>query len=223
MKERPILFSGAMVRAILADTKTQTRRVVKGEGSIAVVQQSNGPMVLHKYNGETHSGFRIECPYGQPGDRLWVRETWKPHCEGPIREEFPLGTCVKYAADGAMVKPTEWTHEQGAWCEMNEETPQWRPSIHMPRWASRITLEIVAVRVERLQNISEEDARAEGCDSGIWHQESGMLAGETDPEDIATFRDGYGFLWECINGAGSWALNPWVWVVEFRHIANPKS
>lgn len=135
------------------------------------------------WEGQWQNG-RVLCPYGQPGDRLWVRETWAPVPSGPCRPDNP----VMYAA--TVEKPHIWT---------------WKPSIHMPRWASRITLEVTGVRVERLQDISNADCWAEGmCD-------------DNNPEQKLN-RRWFSELWESINGPGSWEQNPWVWVVEFRRV-----
>jgi hypothetical protein len=185
MKERPILFSGPMVRALLAGTKTQTRRVFKSPRRKDGLQLL--PDVLAKI------GVGAASPYGQPGDRLWVRETWAvPHRYdhlGP--SNIPVkGVPTHYAA----------TEDRGGL--------MWRPSIHMCRWASRLTLEVTGVCVERLQDISEADAIAEGLrrtDVGAW------LPGPCDHPEWA-----YHQLWDQINGAGSWDANPWVWVVEFK-------
>jgi hypothetical protein len=152
-KERPILFSAPMVRAILDGTKTQTRRIMK----------------------------TAECKYGKSGDRLWVRETWQ-EVSWP-----PTGPRFVYKADG------------------DASPDRWRPSIHMPRWASRITLEVESVRVERLQECSEADAKAEGCSP---------LGDDTSQ----AYRLGYMHLWGQINGPGSWEANPWVWVITFKRI-----
>lgn len=191
IRERPILFSAPMVRAILDGRKTQTRRVVKAEIPSWV-------KVWNGHNGAEHFFFDREeddeagmhwppydekgllCPYGQPGDRLWVRESFSyySHREG-----------CWYWADGNIA-----AHD----CERPI-----RPSIHMPRWASRITLEVVSVRVERLQDISEQDAKAEGAEPA---------------ECCHAHYHGFRKLWESINGAGSWEANPWVWVVEFRRV-----
>jgi hypothetical protein len=191
MKDRPILFSAPMVRAILAGTKTQTRRVAKGVH------------IVHEHTGEAlaqldSAGPRIPCPYGQPGDRLWVREAHL--IVGGADSKNPR---VVYAAtnDG----PDAWL------------SPVWRPSIHMPRWASRITLEITSVRVERLQAISEADARAEGVEydpgeGGTFHV-SGL--GHCCSDSAA---DSFRKLWESINGAESWGANPWVWAITFKRI-----
>ena len=192
MKERPILFSGAMVRALLADAKTQTRRVVKMESHQQIEQRDDGRDWPWMYDGERDADYWMACPYGQPGDRLWVRETHAPQadCWGSwerwTRGEGGPAPIIRYAADA----------EKAPFIE------RWRPSIHMPRWASRITLEITGVRVERLQDISEADAIAEGV--------------YTDPACPAY--DAYAQLWDEINGLGSWEANPWVWVVGFHRI-----
>lgn len=166
MKMRPILFSGEMVRAILEGRKTQTRRVVKPQPAYVI----DSVWV---------------CPYGRPGDGLWVRETWAPNSQAGV---------FSYAAD---------------WAAGVKHVSRWRPSIHMPRAASRISLEVVGVRVERLREISEADALAEGC------ADSEMVDGV--PMWCSAVEK-YMDLWEKINGEGSWAVNPWVWVVEFRRV-----
>jgi hypothetical protein len=189
VKERPILFSAPMVRAILAGQKTQTRRVVKARKDPDFgCQMSPGEIA-----GDEHQE-RL-CPYGQPGDRLWVRETWAygTHALSASRDED--GPFV-YAADAILFGA------QGRLCD------RWRPSIHMPRWASRITLEVTGVRVERLQDISVADAIAEGvveCNQNL----RGL-------EPCMEWRYAYEDLWGQINGQGSWDANPWVWVVSFN-------
>lgn len=203
MKSRPILFNGPMVRALLDGRKTQTRRVFKLPNGHRWDDlqggADSGNIECDKWPGTWHvSEFR--CPYGQPGDQLWVRETW--YCDdfrvqcGPYLKPDDMdvtaaredGTLV-YAADG--LSPYE------------ADQPVWKPSIHMPRWASRITLEIVSVRIERLQDISRGDAMAEGCPFP-------NMADGDDP------RKWYADLWNTINGPGSWDANPLVWVVEFK-------
>lgn len=238
MKDRPILFSGPMVRALLAGTKTQTRRVVKpqprtmpdgflprlywpardthmthdGTGRAFFQFEKRG-----NYDGQHTASGAFYCPYGQPGDRLWVRETWGISlCGSRVSlkpDAWPEGWPVdklRYAADG---------HDIGKACI--------RPSIHMPRWASRITLEITGVRVERLQDISEVDAKAEGIQKYTgYSQEGPETCYHFDPpsdnfihgHDSA--KSAYRDLWEQINGPGSWDANPWVWVVEFRRTEN---
>lgn len=194
MIERPILFSAPMVRAILDGTKTQTRRVVKGVPADLIftgaMMKSEGWVDF----GGRDEHKRIHCPYGQPGDRLWVRETFSgPHC--------------MEASEGcASVPPSKWARSSRLWywADGNPADGDWtrpRPSIHMPRWASRITLEVTGVRVERLHDITEADAVAEG-------------ASTPGPFAVHHFMD----LWTSINGAESWNANPWVWVVEFKRI-----
>jgi len=221
VKERPILFSGPMVRAILGGRKTQTRRVVKPQppkefltGDVAAI--TNGERwSLSKMPGrkawhpDPHPG--ILCPYGQPGDRLWARETWGAHFmwNGVPPAQIPNDgrTCLFYKADGAIVRG----------CESSQVT-KWRPSINMPRWASRITLEITGVRVERLNKISETDAAAEGIAirrSAYGIYECKLPDGKTHFDDSAV--DLFRKLWESINGPGSFDSR-WVWVLEFRRI-----
>jgi hypothetical protein len=188
MIERPILFSAPMVRALLDGSKTQTRRVVKP------TPEWIGQSGVLSYRGRVGLPHAL-CPYGQPGDRLWVRET-----------HMDLGACYLYRADAAA--------EQ----ERAIVAPRqpWRPAIHMPRAASRITLEITGVRVERLQDISEDDALAEGCSStAIVHEDGEDYTGHYASEE-------YQDLWESINGPGSWEANPWVWVVEFKRLDQKK-
>lgn len=232
MKETPLLFKAEMVRAILEHRKTQTRRVVKGawhEPGGYLQSEPEGDEGEWWFScSKVPASFVTKCPYGSPGDRIWVKETWKPHCEGPISEEFPLGTCVKYKADGKCVKPETWTHNQGYWCESQEETTRWRPSIFMPRWASRITLEVVSVRVERLQDITEDDAIAEGILPFKLVAANGTTilwgVAREQSEHGSTARVGYEILWDSINigkaASGgkhaAWSTNPWVWVVSFK-------
>lgn len=169
-KERPILFSAPMVRAILNGTKTQTRRACKGQRELSNIHD-----------------FQLDrCPYGKIGELLWVRETFLQDTNGFI-----------YRADGDF---------EGNAVILGG----WKPSIYMPRWASRINLEVTGIRVERLQDISEEDAIAEGV--RITDEYTGCA------DDIDSHRHAYKFLWESINGKGSWDMNPFVWVVEFMRI-----
>ena len=208
MTERPILMSAPMVRAILDDTKTQTRRVLKEWHPSGDPAKRMPPDVEYLPD---FTCYRAEFPYGAPGDRLWVRETWQgplldndeweEHCndspsELPLKFNTPA-YCV-YAADGGAA-PEFMTMDE-------ELVRRWRPSIHMPRWASRILLEVTSVRVERLQDISVADCIAEGIPRG----------GPENPDGIECKE--YRALWEQINGPGSWEANPWVWVVQFRRI-----
>lgn len=203
MTERPILFSAPMVRALLAGTKTQTRRVAIKTSQPHNVYPCDFDATECKIEIENqHSGQRhwLACPYGQPGDRLWVRENgWERPERTPkmMREGADTWARYYYDADGITQADAEDFKRWGF---------KRRPSIHMPRWASRITLEITSVRVERLQNISRGDAMGEGCPFQ-------NMAQGGDP------RQWYAQLWERLNGTGSWAANPWVWAIEFRKVA----
>ena len=208
IKERPIIFSGDMVRAILDGRKTQTRRVVKA------ARDRNGSgcelapcEIAGEVNGaDPDYSF---CPYGQPGDRLWVRESF---CEALSNyEEEREQTTVYYRADGQEVV----VDDGDGYAETNKDgtlKSPWKPSIHMPRWASRITLEITDIRVERLQDISEEDAQAEGAPLELGVLERTILGAK------ARYRSGFVRLWESINGPGSWDANPWVWCISFKRV-----
>lgn len=188
MKEHPILFSAPMVRAILAGRKTQTRRVVK----LPLKDPDFGCEIA----GCEVGGFLIRgrydlCKYGAPGDRLWVKETFKEN-------DPPSGWLYRA------------THVEGGY----RDPAPWKPSIFMPRAASRITLEIVRVRVERLNDISVGDAVAEGMES-VRDEWMGALG---DFDETLSAVDLYEVLWESINGVGSWKKNPWVCVLEFKRV-----
>lgn len=246
MNERPILFSAPMVRAILAGTKTQTRRVVKWQGpkgfphdfSRAFTDNPAGIkrlMVPYHHPDDSYDdgcAHRHYPPHGDPGDRLWVREAWRigawsdedqnlaiDYCDGPRKEWIDVSCLTEDQFEKYWIQSTHDAAKEYGQRDRYEWEPgkgpcRWRPSIHMPRWACRITLEITGVRVERLQDISVEDACSEGIDS--------KLAAEfvTKAPDRTTLRPAtlhaFSGLWESINGAGSWALNPWVWVLEFK-------
>lgn len=195
MKERPILFSAPMIRALLAGAKTQTRRISKPQSEVF-----NG-----RAGGEwcgwplTETGAKMPCPYGQPGDRLRVCETWATSHRWDSVKPSKLPTdgsaAIYYRASDDT--PANTSRDGGV-------IQNWRPSIFLPTWASRITLEIESVRVERLQDISVEDALSEG----ITHHTMNCPKVE------------YQWLWESINGHGSWELNPWVWIVSFKRITS---
>lgn len=210
VKERPILFSGEMVRAILDGRKTMTRRILKDQ-SVIPTNRNTWPIDL-----SAPEPGDLRCPYGKPGERMWVRETWRPHRDPEV------WTSVQFKADGAVMKPTTWTDEQGAWCEENEEDKRWRNPIHMPRWASRITLEITGVKVERVQNISEADAQAEGIER--LELTSGILEGVPPPFNrvhpmTSSYRDAFASHWGKGKFANeSWEANPWVWCISFRRV-----
>ena len=212
MKERPILFSGEMVRAILDGRKTQTRRKMKprppsgapdrvtclpldGDIEYFLFRAQDGT-VCHGLTGNVKikgkNTCHWKCPYGFIGDRLWVRETFRV-CGGT--EKYP-----DYRATTCVPSPND----------------NWIPSIHMSRKYSRITLEIVNVRVERLHDISEEDAKAEGASKLVRIDQNLVRGSAMDVQ--GSHHNGFEYLWSSINRPGSWEKNPWVWVVEFKRI-----
>ena len=214
MKERPIIFSGPMVRALLDGRKSQTRRLIRGledvPADMSVYIDSNGwlsglrPKAFDGWKFVTDIyGRKVRCPHGATGDRLWIRETW--------RQVFP-------EANG----PLEYRADYG---EDAQITGGWNSPLFMPRWTSRITLEITGLRVQRLQDISEEDARAEGL----------KITGPTvnSAGEVIDDRPGYlGYgslwhdprrafetLWDAVNGKRApWSSNPWVWVLDFKRV-----
>lgn len=203
MKERPILFSGEMVRAILEGRKTQTRRVVKPQPEIYSTSYLEAPyhieLAMPGCRGLYPPSFTKEyCTYGKRGDRLWVRESFNT--------DWGDRGQVLYKADGGSAIAAGYSSE-----------PRWKPSIHMPRWASRITLEITGAGVERLQEITSDDAYREGVERPDGIHFKNYLNGPEQESPIGSFRT----LWESINGADSWNANPWVWVVEFRRLEAP--
>lgn len=189
--ERQIFFKGAMVRAILSGQKTVTRRTLK---------------MPHGFWETSPTGELVpipaNCPYGKPGERLWVRESWATDAQlnAIAPRDLSQGEPIEYLADGAV-------RQTG--CSMITQGKA-RPSIHMPRWVSRILLEITHVRVERLQDISNEQAIAEGVKSA--EQDIDPDGNDYSPYELF---DG---LWTMINGMDSWNANPWVWVVEFKRV-----
>ncbi|HIB5950275.1 TPA: hypothetical protein ACWXCL_002349 [Klebsiella pneumoniae] len=215
MKERGMIFNAEMVRAILDGRKTQTRRPVK----FPVHDKNLGcELAGNELAGELSAGNYLNSAFGKPGDRIWVRETWATLgnedgccvdwegnlCKGDERpaariyrascEQRPGDYGLWSIPDDAYWKPHTKEHKfEGAW----------RPSIHMPRWASRILLEITDVRVERLRSMSQDDARAEGVIAASGPMEAGLA-----------FRE----LWDSIYGEESWKANPWVWVIEFKRV-----
>lgn len=225
-----MIFNGEMVRAILDGSKTQTRRIMKVQPSDGFYPTHNGydldlnahwytPGVVDKNGylqpakkdvfGVADENEGYTCPFGAVGDRIWVREAF----QGPLvseelleeyrayPEKFENPEYCEYAADGGP---------RPEYCDLDDNLRHgWRPSIHMPRWASRITLEITGVRVERLRDLSEDDAKSEG----ITPSSGGVLPGW---EYRINFRD----LWMSIYGADNWEANPWVWVIEFKVVPN---
>lgn len=206
MKERPILFSGPMVRAILDGRKTMTRRVV----DLNYAQyDTDGVLGYEDAHGDHHNTIDL-YKYGRPGDRLWVRETWKT-----FEREDDGFDGILYRADGAF-RPIDNTPDAAdAWVEANHghhKHDHWRPSIFMRRWMSRITLDVLDVRVERLQQMDHADATAEGVTALEGYHDDGS----------GTPRGKFRVLWDSINGKRkgcAWADNPWVWVVAFRRVA----
>ncbi|MFP1749233.1 morphogenetic protein [Lonsdalea quercina] len=201
MKERGMIFNGEMVRAILDGRKTQTRRPVNGTATALLWLRGEYPQ--KKYN--------IGCPFGNVGDRIWVRETW----QGPLVEEqdilvshdpdeFKNPEFCEYAADGGS-RP-EFCDDDGG------VHHGWRPSANMPRWASRITLEITGVRVERLHDISDEGAIAEGAPN--------LECQPYNPQDEHKAQTWFRGVWSGIYGPDVWKSNPWVWVIEFKVVSD---
>ena len=214
MRTRPILFIAPMVRALLDGSKTQTRRPFNAR-TLSLMQAAGLAGLVSHFTTEATlassdlSYVRDFCPYGKPGDLLWVREAFSgPHC-------------MEASKGRAALPPRKWPHDSALWywADGNPSEGDWtrpRPIIHMPRWASRITLEIVSVRVERLTDISMADAEAEGV---IYNQAGNYWQPSDSINCPCAFPYGaYMQLWESINGPGSWAANPWVWVVEFKAV-----
>lgn len=221
MKERPMIFNAEMVRAILDGRKTQTRRIVKGVpsshnfhgwvmSSTSAKDEGKACWAVGKSPLLNHP-IRMRCPFGEVGDRIWVRETWARYNIDQDSHD------MAYRA----TTPEDWPEEG-----------RWRPSIHMPRLASRITLEITGVRVERLNDISHEDAGREGIHTEVWDQtvvarnyaaedEFFQFWSESMPHYVEMnelFRASFHSLWQSIYGEESWQANPWVWVIEFKRI-----
>jgi len=219
-KERPILFSAPMVQAILDGRKAMTRRICKcentikaaesfcdvlhdGKGAIRLSENKIGPRpigyICHTNEGpDIDDCIKMFSPYGVPGDRLWVRETWAAFDDQAIKDRDK--SRVFYRADDGVNYPTDG---------------KWKPSIFMPRWASRILLEVTEVRIERLQDISEADAKAEGAPVADIVSGRALLDQRSNQ---GCYRWGFRLLWDSINGPGAWDSNPWVWVISFRRI-----
>ncbi len=227
MRERGMIFNSEMVRAILDGRKTQTRRVwsprqLKMIDAAASIGECY-PLESGYQHENSQSYYREFCPFGQLGDRLWGRETWaivscafdddgmridyvpdrpaKAVHEKPFGNGYYSGHTI-YAADGDFTWGDDDGFVDGRSC--------WKPSIHMPRWASRITLEITGVRVERLNSMTESDALAEGCHGG-----HGSIPGYMYS---ATPHEHFHHVWQSIYGEESWQANPWVWVIEFKRV-----
>jgi len=239
MRERPIIFSAPMVHAILAGTKTQTRRIVKGAPTDAIevvpsLLANTG--TLYDFRRHLDNPTAIRCPYGAPGDRLWVRETWAVRLIGPPSSYIdpkevrayggkpPTPGChlrahgtdviIDYSAHPTSI--AELDRSPGYTTYRTAAPDRWRSPLFMPRWASRITLEITEVRVRRLQDISEEDAKAEGVAPF-------PLDPEGDCWSDGKHRTAFNYLWNEINGwnPDSWSSNPWVWAITFKRVEQP--
>ncbi|HGF0125215.1 TPA: hypothetical protein ACGBT9_004686 [Klebsiella variicola] len=218
MKERGMIFNGEMVRALMSGRKTQTRRPIKWKQTrfTEIGEREDGSKWPWSEDAEHACDFWHPCPFGAVGDRIWVRETWGvvshafsddglmidwvPDRPTTAIHEMPFGNgyysgYAIYAVDGDFTWGDDDGYEDGRSC--------WKPSIHMPRAASRILLEITNVRVERLRSMSQDDARAEGVIAASGPMEAGLA-----------FRE----LWDSIYGEESWKANPWVWVIEFKRV-----
>lgn len=226
MKERPILFSAPMVRAILDGNKTQTRRILshKGRGfteagwifSHLYTNPNDLLQVAMSNGGQVYS---FPCRYGRGGDQLWVRETF---CKVFKYDDsgMPLLDKEENQIDAIWYRATDQNNVRYFGPDGEDAKTPWKPSIHMPRAASRIDLKITNIRVERLQDISEDDARAEGVramDSYV-PIPSNDPARIVDPALMTDYVVGFQRLWKRINGDASWDANPWVWVVEFERV-----
>ena len=210
MIERPILFSGAMVKAIVAGRKFQTRRVCRHQHDNVWVEDRNGSPWMYGYDDAGNDG-PVSSPYGESGTTLWVRETW--YCDDYRVQKGPY-TEVDGAKELLYYLARDQVREGGreCWTGFSGETmtPPWKPSIHMPRWAARIFLRVTGVRVERLQDIGEHDAVLEGVGTEVFGQEG-------EPQSKSA-RPAFARLWDSLNekrGFG-WSVNPLVWVIEFE-------
>lgn len=224
MKERPILFSGAMVRSLLNCTKSQTRRVVKPQPSPSSDTAFVGTDGIWRFSHPTlrcpvsHEADDVRCPYGQPGDRLWVKETFYAWGRWETRYSAKKGRDEWHFIDLTIDSGKQYRYPAtmggcSSTRQRGDVMPQWwkRPAIFMPRGASRIDLDITGVRVERLNDISEADAEAEGVD---------FLRHVPDADETLTAKELYWCLLDSINGNGSWAANPWVWAVELKRVTS---
>ncbi|MEZ3980083.1 hypothetical protein QQX85_03565 [Klebsiella variicola] len=213
MREKGLIFNSEMVRAILDGRKTQTRRPIKWKQTrfTEIGEREDGSKWPWSEDAEHACDFWHPCPFGAVGDRIWVREAFRVHSRAT-----DVATLVYKASERNSW--TEQTHRVPvAVCNKPATPEKWTPSLHMPRWASRILLEITDVRVERLNAISEEDARAEGIiDGGCLNCGEPEPCGCANPDPDAT--DAFAYLWQSIYGQASWNANPWVWVIEFKRV-----
>ncbi|ENO7635005.1 hypothetical protein ACFGSQ_001238 [Klebsiella pneumoniae] len=199
MSERGMIFNAEMVRALLDGRKTQTRRPIKWKQTrfTEIGEREDGSKWPWSEDAEHACDFWHPCPFGAVGDRIWVREAFRVHSRAT-----DVATLVYKASER-----NSWTEQTRrvpvAVCNKLATPEKWTPSLHMPRWASRILLEITGVRVERLRSMSQDDARAEGVIAASGPMEAGLA-----------FRE----LWDSIYGEESWKANPWVWVIEFKRV-----
>ncbi|MGE1089832.1 hypothetical protein [Pseudomonas zeae] len=221
MKERPILFNAPMVRAILADIKKVTRRPVRFQPDVPVTDAvprrnvPHGPPTIDWYwrpkhghlNGVPSAGWNFRCPYGQPGDRLWVRETFGSQ----VRRDAAGGTGRFTVYRASKPDAIDYVGASG-----KEYPVKWKPSIHMPRHLSRVLLEITNVRVERLQEISGDQAEAEGVDAAMCQEYLDTSPSRFECKEAVIH--GFAGLWQ--STGGNWDANPWVWVVEFKRVTS---
>ena len=205
--ERGMIFNAEMVRAILDGRKTQTRRPIKWKQTrfTEIGEREYGSKWPWSEDAEHAFDFWHPCPFGSVGDRIWVRETF----QGPL---FDFDLMDSYCKDSTPFEKSEFCVYKAdgvpapEFYDADDELHScWRPSIHMPRWASRILLEITDVRVERLKSISDRDALREGCSA------ADMKSGDCVADVFAR-------LWASIYGSDSWNANPWVWVIEFKRV-----
>jgi hypothetical protein len=216
-----MLFSAPMVRALLEGRKSQTRRIVKDAdvrdvGAFSVAAYVTTRAVKERGRVVGHRDVTVTCHYGGPGDRLWGKETWQAWQRVSIEydEWEPITREVRGGSSMAEWVETNGRPDRIEYRATSTSVGPWTPSIFMPRWASRLTLDVTAVRLERLQEITQADARAEGVvdTTGVWEAAGGRPL--TD-RDQAGPRGAYRALWESIHGPGSWEVNPWVWVISF--------
>ncbi|POW57008.1 hypothetical protein C3408_11915 [Candidatus Pantoea alvi] len=227
MRERGMIFNADMVRAVLNGSKTQTRRILTPHQLKMIEAAAHAgecyPLESGHQHANSQSYYREWCPFGLPGDRLWVRETFatlEPGSYEPVKPCDGYAQVVRYAASDRLANS-----------DRDVRGFNWRPSIHLPRWASRITLEITGVRVERLNSINEHDAIAEGL-AEISKDGRAYKYGIPDRDGYPGTDDfgwpwhewerypisAYSKLWRSIYGEESWQANPWVWVIEFKRV-----
>jgi hypothetical protein len=215
VRERPILFSGEMVRAILDGRKSMTRRLrwlefvneSPNDWAFDGFMDGDSSVAMFHTRDRQHA-IQLRCPYGGPGDVLWVRETWQLGTGDG--ENMGINVQVKTEPWCVEVQP-EHREAAVAMAKRIGCGGKWRPSIHMPRWACRLTLELTEVRVERVQDISEADAKAECCDGKC---PIGSIPAHKKSPCVYHFAQ----LWEAINGKGAWDRNDWCWVLGFKRV-----